>query len=187
MRRGDQPASSGLPHHDAHTPSQGGGLYDDQEPSRSRVWGVFFEEMPHLIDFEDNRLPTGSRLCRVVSGIVANPCQDRTGPHPEHLPQGIHRNAVTVEKDRQRFLPRWSPTRRGARKLIATAPTEPALFAPGLPGLDHVRMRAFRTGVHASPPIAPMTTNTIGKHITISLLRQYSLMFYQTDCMDPTR
>jgi hypothetical protein len=63
-----------------------------------------------------------------------------------------------------------SPTRRGARQLIATAPTEPALLAPGLPGLDHVWMRAFRTGVHASLPIALVTTNMIGKPIRISYL-----------------
>jgi hypothetical protein len=36
-------------------------------------------------------------------------------------------------------------------------------------------MRAFRTGVHASLPIALVTTNMLGKHIRISLLRQYSL------------
>src|SRR6266850_832825 len=35
-------------------------------------------------------------------------------------------------------------------------------------------MRAFRTGVHTSLPIALVTTNMIGKHIRISLLRQYS-------------
>jgi hypothetical protein len=55
--------------------------------------------MPHLIEFEDDCLPAGSRLFSVVSGITANPFQDRAGPHPEHLPQGIHRDAVTVEKD----------------------------------------------------------------------------------------
>jgi hypothetical protein len=76
---------SGLPHHDARTLSQGGGLYHDPEPSRSRVCAVFFEEVPHLIDFEDDRLPAGSRLFSVVSGIVANPGQDRAGPHAKHL------------------------------------------------------------------------------------------------------
>src|SRR5262245_24100318 len=175
MRPGDQPTSSGLLHHDAHTPSQGGGLYHDPEPSRSRVYAVFFEEMPHFIEFEDDRLSAGRRLFSVVRGILANPGQDRAGPHPEHLRQGVHRDAVTVEKDGQRFLPQWSPTRRDARKLIATAPTEPALFASGLPSLDHVRMCAFRTGVHASLPIAVSTMNTIGKNSRISLLRQYSL------------
>src|SRR5262245_6704859 len=37
-----------------------------------------------------------------------------------------------------------------------------------------MRMCAFRTGVHASLPITLVTTNMIGKHIRISLLRQYS-------------
>jgi len=123
MRPGDRPAASGLPHHDAHTPSQGGGLYHDPEPSRSTVCAVFFEEVPHLVDVGDDRLPVGCGLFSVVSSIAANPCQDRAGPYPEHLRQGVHRDAVTVEKDGQRLLPRRSPARRGACKLLATAPT----------------------------------------------------------------
>ena len=107
--------------------------------------------MPHLVEFEDDRFPAGSGLFSMVSGIAANPGQDRAGPHTEHFRQGVHRDAMTVEEHGERLLPRRSPTPRGARKLIATTPTEPALFAPGFPGLDHVRMRAFRTGAHASP------------------------------------
>src|SRR5262245_23101203 len=104
---------------------------------------------------------------------MANPGQDRAGPHPEHLRQGVHRDAVTVETDGQRLLPRRSPARRGACKLIATAPTEPALVASDRAGLDHVRMRTCWAGVHASPPIALVTTQTIGKHRRGSLLSQY--------------
>ena len=81
---------------------------------------------------------------------------------------------MTGENDGEGVLPPWSPTRRGARQLIATAPTEPALVVPGLPGLDHMRLWACRTGIHTALPIALMTTNRIGKPIRISLLRQYS-------------
>ena len=174
MGPGDQPTSSGLPHHDARTPSQGGGLYHDPEPSRSRVCAVFFEDMPHLIDFENDRLPAGSRFFSVISSIAANPSQDRAGPHAKHLRQSVHRDAMTIEEHGERFLPRGSPTRCGTRKLRATTPTAPALFPLGLPGLDHVRMCASRTSSHASLPLALVTTNTSGKPTKIPLLRQYS-------------
>src|SRR5262245_20617889 len=135
MRPGDRPASSRLLHHDAHTPSQGGGLYHDQEPSRSRVCGVFFEEVPHLIDFEDNGLPAGFRYGRRHHGKAPDPLQHGTRMAAEHLSQRIHEDTVTIEEHAQRLLLHGSPTWRGARKLIAIAPTEPALFAPGLSGL----------------------------------------------------
>src|SRR5215510_2332842 len=175
MRPGDRPVSSRLLHHDAHTPSQGGGLYHDPEPSRSRVCAVFFEEVPHLIDFEDDGLPDGFRFGSVLYGKAPDPLQHGTRMDAEHLSQRIHGDTVTIEEHGQRLLPPGSPTWRGARELIATAPTEPALIAPGLPGLNDVWMRAFRTCVHASSPIALVTTHTIGKHIRISFLRQYSL------------
>jgi hypothetical protein len=38
--------------------------------------------MPYLIGFKDDRLPAGSGLFRVVSGIVANLGQDRAGHTP---------------------------------------------------------------------------------------------------------
>ena len=158
MRPGDRPVSSGLPHHDAHTPSQGGGLYHDPEPSRSRVCAVFFEEVPHLIDFEDDGLPDGFRFGRVLRGKAPDPLQHGARTDAEHLPQRVHGDPVTIEEHGQRLLPPGSPTRRGAGKLIATAPTEPALSAPGLPGLDDVWMCAFRTGVHASSPLVLVTT-----------------------------
>ena len=147
--------------------------------SRSRAFQIqslcrFFEEMPHLVDFEDDGLPDGFRCGCVCHGNVSDPLQHGARMDAKHLRQRVHGEAVTIAEHGQRFLPEGSPTWRGACPLIATSPTEPALFAPSLPGLDHVRMRAFRTGVHASLPIALVTTNTIGKPMRISLLRQYS-------------
>src|SRR4029434_383475 len=40
----DRLASLGLPHHDAHTPSQGVGLDHDQEPFRSTACNVFLRK-----------------------------------------------------------------------------------------------------------------------------------------------
>jgi hypothetical protein len=111
----------------------------------------FFEKVPHLIDFEDNGYPDGFRFGRVFHGEAPDPLEYGTHTVAEHLPQRVHGNPVTIEEHSQRLLPQGSPPWRGARELIATAPTEPALVAPGHPGLDHVRMRTFRTGVHASP------------------------------------
>jgi hypothetical protein len=97
---GDRRASLGLPHHDAHTPSQGVGLYHDQEPSRSTACNVFFEEMPHLIDFHDDGLSSRVRLDVILRRTATDPFQDRTGVDAEHLAQRVHRDAVAVEKDR---------------------------------------------------------------------------------------
>jgi len=171
----DRPASSGLLHHDAHTPSQGGGLYHDQEPSSSRACAVFFEEMPPLVDFENDGLPSGVRFRRVFRGKASDPFQHRARTNTEHLPQRVHGDTVTIEEHGQRLLPQGSPAWCGACKLIATAPIEPALCALGFPGLDHGRMRTLRTCRHASPPPSALVTmNRLGKHNSRSLLRQYS-------------
>ena len=131
----DRPASSGLLHHDAHTPSQGGGLYHDQEPSRSRACAVFFEEIPHLVDFENDGLPSGGRFRRVFRGKASDPFQHRARTNTEHLPQRVHRDTVTIEEHGQRLLPQGSPAWCGACKLIATAPTEPAPVPLAFPAL----------------------------------------------------
>src|SRR5262245_14084707 len=138
MRPGAQPVASGLPQHDAHTPRQGGGLYHDSEPSRSSVCAVFFEEVPHLIAFEDDGLPNGCRFGRVLCGKAPDPWQHGTRTDAEYLPHRVHRDPVTIEEHGQRLLPPGSPTWRGARPLIATASTAPALVAPSLPSLDDV-------------------------------------------------
>jgi hypothetical protein len=73
MGLGDRPAFSGGLHHGAHTPSQGGGLEPNQEPSSASVCVGFFEEVPHLVDFEDNCLPTGDGCFSVVGGAPLAP------------------------------------------------------------------------------------------------------------------
>src|SRR5688500_3141613 len=98
MTRGDRSAFATLRHHDAHIPSPGAGLYHDHEPSRSRASAVFLEEVPHLIQLHDDRLPARSRLCTVYGRIPADPFQDGAGPHAKHVPQRVHGHAVAVEE-----------------------------------------------------------------------------------------
>src|SRR5262245_19446389 len=123
MRPGDQPVSSGLLHHDAHTPSQGGGLYHDPEPSRSRVCAVFFEEVPHLIDFEDDGLANCFQFGSVLRGKAPDLLKHVTRTDAEHHSQRAHNDQMAIEQHGQRLLASWSPTPRGARKMMHTAST----------------------------------------------------------------
>ena len=101
-----------------------------------RACYVFLEEVPHVIELHDNRLSTRARLDIMLCGRAADPLQYRARSYAEHPAQRIHRDLVAVEKHGQRLLPQRAPPWRGARELIPTASTEPAL---GAADLLHVR------------------------------------------------
>jgi hypothetical protein len=101
---------------------------------------------------------------------------------PEHEPPGIvrgmmrrrphTREVLPVEKHGQRLLPQRVPPWRGARELITTASTEPALGTSDLPRLDDMPMRTFQTGDHDSS--SSLCTSGNEQDVMISLGEKYS-------------
>jgi hypothetical protein len=61
----------------------------------------FFAKVPHLVDFEDNRLPTGDGFLSVVGGVPPDPFQHRARTNAEHLSQCIDGDAGTIEEHGQ--------------------------------------------------------------------------------------
>jgi hypothetical protein len=113
----------------------------------------FFEKVPHLIEFQDHGCPRRFRLGPVRGRIPANPLEHGAGADAEHLAQGVHRQPVAIEKDRERFLPQGSAPRGEPRKLVSTGAVAPPLCVPDLAGFHHVLMRTFRRDSHAPLPI----------------------------------
>jgi len=139
-----------------------------RERSSASGGAGFFAPGPPRVACAAAGVADRGRCGRVVHGNALDPLQPRAGPDAAQRPPRGHGDAVTRPEHGQCFRPQGAPPGSGTRQLSAAAPPAPAWFARGLPGLDHVPMRAVRPGGQAFPPLMLVTTNTIEKPISLS-------------------